>query len=103
MKYHSIAASLAPHRAWKRPFIMENCDDYERTQRKIQGINPAISPHLPNGPPYSDQGPLSTVQTGTEIKLRARVKLLHPGGREAIVSTFLADLIGVHDDEDEQS
>jgi len=61
-----------------------------------------VSPALPYNPPQPDQCCLPTVLARTKVKLRAGVKLFQPAGRKAIVVAVLDDLIGVHDDGDEE-
>ena len=59
-------------------------------------------PEVSDNPAESDRGTLSTILTIAEVVLTALVELLQSGGREAVGVVVLDDLVGVHDDGDEQ-
>ena len=57
---------------------------------------------MSDNPAESDRCPLSTVLATAEVILAAPIELLQPGRGEAVGVVVLDDLVGVHDDGDEQ-
>ena len=61
-----------------------------------------VSPAPPHEPPQTPVHRLTAVLTTAEVKLRRGVKLLQPVRGETALVAVLDDLVGVHDDRDEE-